>query len=425
MNHALSMNPPLARPHARLALVMLLLVYTFNFIDRIMLGILVPPIKLTMHLTDSELGLLGGTAFALFYTALGIPVGWLADRTHRVWIITLALALWSAFTAACGLAQSFGQLFAARLGVGIGEAGGVAPAYSLLADYFPPSQRARAFAIYSFGVPLGSAAGILFGGLIAAQIDWRIAFLAVGGAGLLFAPLVRGLVREPARGTFDAAASAAPSRRSLRVAALLAQKRSFWTLALGAACCSIMGYGVYFWMPSLMMRSYHLSLVQVAWSLSGMILISGVAGLWLGGYLGDRLGRSQRAAYALVPAVAFLLSIPLYALGVLLPPSSGSLLILVLPLALALVWLAPTMSAVQHLVPPEMRATASAIFMFIINLIGLGGGSWLLGWLSDFFAVSHGTDSLRYAILSGTSFYLVSALLYLYAAPQLAREWHR
>src|ERR1700722_2271978 len=156
--------PREAASDARLALGLLLLVYTFNFIDRVILGILVPPIKAELHLTDTELGLLGGTAFALFYTTLGIPIGWLADRLNRVWIVTISLALWSAFTAACGAAHNFAQLFAARLGVGVGEAGGVAPAYALISDYFPPGRRARALAVYSFGIPLGSAAGILFGG---------------------------------------------------------------------------------------------------------------------------------------------------------------------------------------------------------------------------------------------------------------------
>jgi MFS family permease len=415
---------PLQLTNAHTALGMLLLVYAFNFIDRIMLGILVPPIKLAMHLTDSELGLLGGTAFALFYTALGIPIGYLADRMNRVWIITLALALWSAFTAACGMASSFVQLFLARLGVGIGEAGGVAPAYSLLSDYFPAPQRARAFAIYSFGIPLGSAAGILFGGLIAARINWRAAFLLIGAAGLLLAPLFRALVHEPPRGRLEAAPPARDAPAIGECLALLIRKRSFWYLGLGAASCSIMGYGVFFWMPSFLVRSYHLSLVQVSWCFSALTLCSGLAGIWLGGYFGDRLGAARRAAYALVPAAAFFLSVPLYAIGMLAPSVPASLPIFLLPMALALAWLGPTMSAVQQLVPADMRALASAIFLFMINLIGLGLGSWLLGRLSDFFATSHGTDSLRYAILSGTGFYIISALLFALAARHLAREWY-
>src|SRR3984885_3687390 len=229
--------------YARYALGMLLLVYAFNFVDRIILGILVPPIKAELHLTDTELGLLGGTAFALFYTALGIPIGWLADRRNRVWIMTIALALWSAFTAASGLAQGFTQLFFARLGVGIGEAGGVAPAYSLISDYFPPARRARALAIYSLGIPIGSAAGLLFGGLLASRVNWRVAFMVVGGLGLILAPFFRWSVHEPERGGLDAAAPKRRTPRLLAVVRLLAGKVSFWSLSLGGGISSLMVYG--------------------------------------------------------------------------------------------------------------------------------------------------------------------------------------
>jgi MFS family permease len=409
---------------------MLLLVYAFNFIDRIMLGILVPPIKHEFALTDTELGLLGGTAFALFYTALGIPIGWLADRLNRVWIVTISLALWSAFTAACGAAHNFAQLFAARLGVGVGEAGGVAPAYALISDYFAPTRRARALAVYSFGIPLGSAAGILFGGLIAARVNWRAAFVIVGAAGLILAPIFRVCVREPVRGGLDATspptqASAARAPRLGEVARLLAGKPSFWYLSLGAASASVMGYGVYFWMPSFLGRSYHLSLTQVSVYFSAMVFVSGVAGIWLGGALADRLGAARRAAYAIVPAVAFVISVPLYAVGLLAPVSLSSLPIFVLPMALALAWLAPTASAIQHLVPAGMRAVASALLLFIINLIGLGAGSYAIGALSDHFATARGTESLRYAMLTCSGFYLLAAALYALGARRLASDWHR
>jgi len=418
----------LERHRAQLALGMLLLVYAFNFIDRVMLGILVPPIKHEFALTDSQLGLLGGTAFALFYTALGIPIGWLADRLNRVWIVTIALALWSAFTAACGAAQNFAQLFAARLGVGIGEAGGVAPAYALISDYFAPARRARALAVYSFGIPLGSAAGILFGGLIAAQVNWRAAFVIVGAAGLILAPLFRLWVREPVRGGLDepsSPAAAGAAARLREVVHLLAGKPSFWYLSLGAASASVMGYGVYFWMPSFLVRSYHLSLPQVSVCFSALTFVSGVAGIWLGGALADRFGSARRAAYALVPAVAFLLSVPLYAVGLLAPASLSSLPIFIVPMALALAWLAPTASAIQHLVPARMRALAAALLLFIINLIGLGAGSYAIGALSDHFATARGTESLRYAMLSCSGFYLLAAGLYGLGSRRLASDWHR
>jgi MFS family permease len=383
----------------------------------------VPPIKAQLHLTDTELGLLGGTAFALFYTALGVPIGWLADRFNRVWIMTIALTLWSAFSGASGLAQNFFQLFMARLGVGIGEAGGVAPAYSLISDYFPSARRARALAIYSFGIPIGSAAGLLFGGLVASRVNWRAAFLVVGVLGLVLAPLFRFAMHEPARGALDTPAAVRRSPPLRDVIGVLARKTSFWCLSFGGASSSIMGYGALFWLPSFFVRSYHYTLVQVSWYLGALILGGGVSGIWLGGWLADRLGARSRAAYAAVPAIAFVLCVPFYALGVLAPPSHLSLLIFIVPLALSLAWLGPTLSAIQHLVAPDMRALASSLFLFINNLVGLGLGTLVIGRLSDHFVARYGNESLRYAILSGTGCYLISAVLFAVAARRLAREW--
>jgi MFS family permease len=409
--------------YARYALGLLLLVYTFNFIDRVILGILVPPIKAELHLTDTQLGLLGGTAFALFYTALGVPIGWLADRFNRVWIMTIALALWSAFSAASGLAQSFFQLFMARLAVGIGEAGGVAPAYSLISDYFPSPRRGRALAIYSFGIPVGSAAGLLFGGLVASRVNWRAAVLVVGVLGLALAPVFRFAMREPARGGLDAPVAARRPPSLGAVVGVLARKTSFWCLSFGGAASSVMGYGALFWLPSFFVRSYHYTLVQVSCYLGALILIGGISGIWLGGWLADHLGARSRAAYAAVPAIAFVLCVPLYAFGVLAPPGHLSLLIFLVPLALALAWLGPTLCAIQHLVPADMRAVASSLFLFINNLVGLGLGTLVIGRLSDHFTARYGSEALRYAILSGTGFYVISAVLFALASRRLAREW--
>jgi predicted MFS family arabinose efflux permease len=417
------MAVPLTSRYRYVVLGILVLVYTLNFVDRVVLGVLVPPIKAELHLTDTQLGLLGGTAFALFYTALGIPIGWLADRYNRVWIVTLALSLWSGFTALCGLAQNFSQLFLARLGVGVGEAGGVAPSYSLVADYFPPAQRARALAVYAFGIPIGSALGLLFGGVIAAWINWRVAFFIVGGAGLLVAPLLKLIVREPQRGALDARPQAIAAPRIGAVLRLLMRKRSFWGLSLGGASSSIMAYGALFWLPSFFVRSYGMTLVQVSVFYSALTLVGGVAGIWLGGVLADRYGAVHRSAYALVPAAAFLLTVPFYVFGVLSPALSWASVIFVVPVALGLVWLGPTTAAIQHLVPPEMRAVASAIFLFVNNLIGLGCGTLLIGALSDAMTARYGVDALRYAILAGTSFYLLAALLFYLSSKRLDRDW--
>ena len=404
-------------------MALLFIVYCFNFIDRQILGILAPAIKAEMHLTNTQLGWLGGPAFAIFYTALGVPIAWLADRSNRVWIMTIALTLWSGFTAACGFAGTYMQLFAARLGVGVGEAGGVAPAYSLIADYFPPAQRARALSFYSFGIPIGSAAGILIGGLIASKLDWRVAFIAVGVAGVIMAPIFRLLVREPQRGRYDAAP--APERKAslAETARLLAAKPSFWLLSFGAASSSIMGYGLFLWMPSFLKGAFHFDVTQVSLYYGALLLIGGVTGVWLGGALADRLGQSKRSRYALIPAVAFVLSLPCYVGGLLSTSPEIAFVLFLPPTALGLVWLGPVITAVQHLAPAHMRTTASASFLFINNLIGLGAGPLLIGALSDVLGPRFGDDALRYSILAGTGFYVLAAMLCLLAATQLQRDW--
>lgn len=402
---------------------LLFLVYCFNFIDRQILGILVPAIKAEMHLTNTQLGWLGGPAFAIFYTALGVPIAWLADRWNRTWIMTIALTVWSGFTAACGFATNFTQLFMARVGVGVGEAGGVAPAYSLISDYFPPAQRARALSIYSFGIPIGSAAGIVIGGLLASKLDWRLAFIAVGIAGVVLAPLFRFLVREPQRGRYDAQPATQAKASIGETFGVLAAKPSFWLLSFGAASSSIMGYGLFLWMPSFLKGAFQFSVAEVSLYYGAILLIGGIAGVWLGGALADWMGQSKRSRYALIPAAAFVLSLPCYVGGLLSTSHEIAFLLFLPPTALGLVWLGPVITAVQHLAPAHMRTTASASFLFINNLIGLGVGPLLIGALSDLLAPHFGADALRYSILAGTGFYLVAALLFFAAARFLPRDW--
>jgi MFS family permease len=404
-------------------LAMLVLVYTFNFIDRQIVAILAVPIKAELHLSDSQLGLMGGLAFALLYTTLGIPIARLADRGSRTWIMTGALALWSAMSAACGLAHSFVQLFLARLGVGIGEAGGVAPAYSLICDFFPQHQRARALGAYSFGIPLGSAAGVIIGGVIASQVSWRVAFFAVGLAGLLIAPLFRLTVREPPRGAFDGSSAPPPQSSFVSVVRVLRRKRSFWALALGGAASSMMGYGMFFWAPSFMVRSFALGVLQASLGFGAIVLIGGVIGIWLGGAAADRFGGRRKAAYALVPAIAFVATTPFYVAGVLSTTLWIAVALLLVPTALGLAWLGPVLSAVQHIVPHNMRVTASAIFLFINNLIGIGLGLPLIGGLSDAMHVRFGSESLRYAIVAGSGFYLIAAGFLWLASRRLQADW--
>ncbi len=415
--------------YPKVVLGVLILAYTFNFLDRQILGILAGPIKAELGLTDSQLGLMGGLAFALFYTGLGVPIAALADRWSRTWIMTWALALWSGFTALCGFATGFWQLFLCRMGVGVGEAGGVAPAYSLISDYFPKEQRARALAAYSFGIPIGSSLGILFGGLIAHAIDWRAAFIAVGLAGVALAPIFRLIVREPPREAAPApvADASAPEAQVAASAgggirALLA-KPSFWLISLGAAASSVCGYGVAFWLPSFFERSLGMGLVDRSLFLGSMTLVGGLIGVWAGGVLGDRLGRARPAAYLLVPAVAFLLALPCFVLAVQAQNLWLAFVLFLIPTGLNLVWLGPVITAVQHLVPAAQRSTASACFLFVNNLIGLGLGTWYFGAVSDALTPRFGAEALRYAIYSGLGFYVVSAALFALAARGLKRDW--
>jgi predicted MFS family arabinose efflux permease len=415
-------QPP-SRAYSLYVLGILTIVYITNFIDRIVLGILVGPIKTELNLTDSQLGLLGGTAFALFYTALGIPVGWWADRVSRVRIMTVALLCWSVFTALTGLAHSFLALFLARLGVGVGEAGGVAPAYALIADYFRPKSRARALGFYSLGIPIGSACGYLFGGYLTTAFTWRAAFLLLGALGVILAPLFLMTVREPVRGAQDGAVASLRPPAIGEVLRKLMAKPAFWLLSLGAAFGSIMGYGLLFWLPSFFMRSDGMSLLQVSRLLGALLLLGGIPGVLLGSYLADSYGPRHRRAYALIPAMAFVCILPCYAVGTALPMGRTAFIFFLIPAALQLVWLGPVIMAIQQLVPHTMRSVASAVFLFINNFIGLGLGALIIGVASDQLASRFGIESLRYAILGGTAFYVLAAGLFLLAAARLQRDF--
>lgn len=403
---------------------MLLVVYVFNFVDRQILAILAAPIQAELQLDDAQMGLLGGIAFAVLYSTLAVPLAALADRTSRSWVIAVSLVVWSGFTALCGFATSFWQIFLARVGVGVGEAGGVAPSYALIGDYFPSQQRARALSIYSLGIPLGSAAGVVAGGYIAARVDWRLAFVAVGLAGMVVAPLFKLLVRDRPSVAAAAGAGTAVERPSVAgTAAVLARKPAFWLLAFGAASASMFGYGSAFWLPSLLQRSFGLDLVETAQFYGALLLVGGVAGMLAGGWLGDALGGRDRAFYAWIPAVAFVAIVPLFAAGVLSAGALAAFALLLVPQALSYFWFGPVLTAVQHLVVPAARSTASALFLLINNLIGLGGGIYALGALSQRLSAVHGEEALRLSLLYALALYLLAALLLALAGPALRRGW--
>lgn len=423
-------NPAENRNYRYVVMFLLFLVYAFNFLDRQIISILAIPIKDELGLSDRQLGVLGGIAFAFLYSTLGVPIAWLADRASRTWIITVSLTLWSGFTALSGFATSFWHLFGARVGVGIGEAGGVAPSYSLIADYFPPKSRARALAFYSLGIPIGSAFGVIAGaqiagGAVSDALDWRAAFIIVGVLGLLIAPIFKLVVREPVRGGLDTnpidPAIKKPS--FFKVLSVLSKKPSFWFLTFGAASSSMMGYGVFFWLPSFFARSFDLDIIQTGWLFGTVLFIGGTAGIVLGGFLSDWLGKRSVSAYARVPGIAFLFTTPLYIAGVLAPTPILSLILFLIPTALGLAWLGPALSAFQNLVPASMRTTASSIFLLINNLIGIAGGIYVLGEFSTLLTPAFGDDALRYSIILGSLIYLVAGTLFLMASRRLEKDW--
>lgn len=400
-------------------LLLLLFAYVFNFIDRNIAGVLAVPVREEFNLSDTALSQLG-VAFGVFYALIAIPIAWAADRKSRVNIISAAIALWSLFTAACGMAQNYTQLVVARMGVAVGEAGGIAPSYSLISDYFPREKRSRALAFYSLGIPIGSALGVFFGGWLAASLSWRSAFLIVGLAGLPAALLIKALVPEPVRGRFDKPAPLAPSEGGVTRA--LMGNPSFWLLSFGAASGSILGYGLIFWLPSFFNRSFGLALEDVGWFYGSIVLVGGALGTWLGGWFGDRIGTSRPGGYALIPAVCFIVAAPVFALGLFAPNLWIGWLLFTIGQMLGLAWLGPVITAVQHIVVPRMRATASASFLFINNLIGIAFGIYFFGRFSDAMKAAHGEDSLRFSILYGLGFYLLAALFYLFAAARLRRD---
>jgi MFS family permease len=405
------------RTRASLVLALLLVAYIFNYLDRQILGILAGPIIGELHLNDRQFGLLSGPPFAILYSVLGIPFALLADRTSRSRVIAAAVAFWSVFTGLCGTAVSFWQFFIFRMGVGVGEAGGVAPSYALIADYFEPRRRARALAIFSLGVPIGLSLGTVLGAYIANAISWRAAFFTMGIAGIILAPIMLIVVRDLPRVHHP---SAAPISQ---VFPMLARKPVFWLMAFAASSSSLCGYGLAVWIPSVLERSYQLSLIERGQFMASVVFLGGCTGVFAGGWLADRLGHADRGWYAKLPAIAWLITAPTFAAGLLAPSLWVAWPLLLIPNALNILWLGPVITAVQHLVPQRMRSTASASFLLINNLIGLGVGPYLIGAISDALKHSYGAEALRYAAVVCTSFYILAALLMLLCIGKLRLAW--
>jgi MFS family permease len=394
-------SAPPSPAYRRYALGLLLVVYVSSFIDRQILTILAEAIRLELGLSDTELGFLGGFAFAFFYALAGIPIARWADRGVRRSIIALGLLVWSGMTALTGFARSFGELALARVGVGLGEAACSPPAHSLLSDYFPPERRGTAFSIYALGIPIGGAIGTFAGGWIKEAFDWRTAFFVVGLPGVALAAVVRLTLREPPRGLSEpapAAPSALRRESTGEVLRFMLRLRSFRHLSLAAALHAFYGYGAAFFLPVFMIRVHRMSEGELGTYLALIALFAGGAGTFLGGWLGDRLAPRDQRWYMWLPGAATVLYLP-FAAGLYLSRDGHTALLFAVPASVVgAMWLGPTFAMTQGLASPHMRALVSAILLFIINLVGLGFGPQVVGMLSDALRPSFGVESLRPAL---------------------------
>ena len=397
----------------RYVLGVLVVVYTFNFIDRQILSVLLDPIKHALGLTDAELGWLSGTAFALFYATLGMPIARWADRGNRRNLIALALAVWSAMTALSGLATNFWALLGARVGVGVGEAGCSPAAHAIIADYYPVARRATALGIYALGIPLGILFGFLAGGWMNEFFGWRSAFFVVGLPGLALALLVRFTVREPPRGMAEGRTTTAPQPTVAETMRFLWSRRSFRHLVAGASLTAFVGYSVVTWAPAFLGRSFGMSSGAIGTWLGLVIGIAGGIGIVLGGQLADRLGGRDPRWYLWIVAIALLGGLP-FTFGVFLASTPAiSLVCLIAPVLLGNFYQATTFSQTQGLAGLRMRAMAASVMLFIATIIGLALGPWSVGVLSDVLAPRYGAESLRYALLA-VSFVNVWSSLHFY-----------
>lgn len=416
---------PAAAPSARYAgvvLALLCLVYVLNFLDRQLLSILAKPIQDDLHISDGQLGRLGGLYFALFYCVLGVPVAWLADRGNRVRVLSVACALWSAATIACGMAQTYPQLALARISVAIGEAGGVPPSYSILSDYFPANRRGTALGLFNLGPPIGQALGVAFGAKIAAAYDWRLAFALLGAAGMLAAGAVFGLVREPKRGATDLkpaeeiAGEATSFWQALRMFVVRPELR---LVSLAAGATQFVTYGTLGFTTLFLMREKAMTLDEIAIWYALLLAVCVTSGIYLSGRLVDRFSQVSPQVYGLLPGVALAIAVPFFIAFVHAPAWPLALAFLAVPTFLNYFYLTPAVTLVQNAVPARQRTLAGAVLLLIMNMIGLGLGPTWVGAVSDWVRPMHPGNSLQLAFYSLVPFYLIAIGLHLALARRL------
>ena len=411
---------------ARITLGMLAFVYVLNFLDRQLISILAKPIQDGLGITDGQLGLLTGFYFALFYCFIAIPIGWLADRTSRVKVLSAACAIWSAATAACGLAGTYGQLAVARMMVGVGEAGGVPPSYAIISDTFPRERRTTAMAIFNLGPPIGSALGVAFGASLAAAFDWRMPFYVIGGIGVVTAVVVYWVVREPKRGEMDGLpVTTAPEVGAEGfVATILRFFRNPLLLmaSLASGAGNFITYGLLNFTVLFLMREKGMTLEDVAVWYALVVGIGMSAGIYASGRIVDRFARRSKAAYATVPAASLVLALPFFIGFAWAPSWKIALAFLLVPMFLNSFFLSATVTFVQNEVAPERRVISGALLLLVMNFIGLGLGPTYVGMMSDFFRPAYGEHALQTAYYALAPMYLIGALLFLWLARLIKRS---
>jgi predicted MFS family arabinose efflux permease len=426
MTAATTTTPKAGTGYRYLVVGLLAVVYTFNFMDRQIMSTLAEPIRKDLGLSDTALGALGGLTFALFYTTCGIPIAWLSDRFKRVWIMAAACGIWSLFTAGCGLATNFTQLALSRIMVGAGEAGGSPPSYSLISDYFPAKERGTGLALHSLGVPLGSMMGVVLGGGVASAYGWRMAFFAVGLPGVVLALLMLLIVREPKRGGLDEIAlgadAHAPAPPAREVIAAFFANRTLACVAIACGLSAFAGYAMLNWNVPLLMRVKGMSLKEVSHYYSVVLGAAGIVGTFGAGWLADKLSQSDRRWYAWIPVIAFTVSLPAVAGLIWAPTWQIALMFIAVPALLNNMYLAPALAVVQNAVPPGQRTMAGAILLFVLNLVGLGGGPIFLGKVSDMAKASYGDHSLLVGYAALAPVIVIAIIGHLVAASSIARD---
>jgi len=415
-------NPYASKQASYYALGILTLVYSFSFVDRQLLAILQESIKADLGFSDTQLGLLTGFAFALFYVSAGIPIARWADNGNRRNIVSLSIFIWSFMTAISGAVQNFVQMLLARIGVGIGEAGGNPPSHSMISDIFPAHKRATALGIYFTGVNIGIMFGFLLGGWLNEVVGWRLAFLIVGAPGILLAVIIRFTLAEPVRGAVEKRRATSGTTTIRDVVALLWSRRSFRHIAMAGGLNAFVQYSVANWTASFLIRSHGMTTAEVGFWLAMILGVGGAIGVLGGGIFADRLGVRDKRWYLWLPAIAGMISLPFGAYVYLAETPQIALMFAVVPGILASVYLGATVASIHSLVGLRMRTLASAFFSFILNMIGLGCGPFIIGMLSDYLAPSLGNESLRYAMLYVLPFVQLWAVLHFYLASRTFRD---